>query len=282
MRAWRGADGFEGRSALRSWLYRIATNVCLDMLRGRERRARPMELGPSSTADSALGPMLPEHAWVTADRRCPGPARRRRPRRAGGGEGDHPPGVRRRPPAPARPPAGGADPARGAALAGDRGRRAARHQRGLGEQRAAAGPGHPRGPRPRPPSAPQSVDADQQALLARYVDAFERYDITALVTLLHEDAVHVDAAVRLLAAWTGRDRPVVPRPGHRVPWLAPGRRPRPTAARVRPVPHRPGTVATRRGPSRSSRSQATGSSGIHTFLDTELFAAFGLPARLPA
>jgi len=44
VRAWRGYDGFEGRAALRSWLYRIATNVCLDMLNGRNRRARPMDL----------------------------------------------------------------------------------------------------------------------------------------------------------------------------------------------------------------------------------------------
>ncbi|HEY2218152.1 MAG TPA: sigma-70 family RNA polymerase sigma factor [Gaiellaceae bacterium] len=47
IRAWRGLDRFEGRSALRSWLYRIATNVCLDMLSSKERRARPMDLGPA-------------------------------------------------------------------------------------------------------------------------------------------------------------------------------------------------------------------------------------------
>jgi RNA polymerase sigma-70 factor (ECF subfamily) len=47
LRAWRAYDKFEGRSAVRSWLYRIATNVCLDMLAGRERRARPMDFGPA-------------------------------------------------------------------------------------------------------------------------------------------------------------------------------------------------------------------------------------------
>src|SRR5215469_13229125 len=47
IRAWRGFDRFEGRAAMKSWLYRIATNVCLDMLKGRERRARPMDLGPA-------------------------------------------------------------------------------------------------------------------------------------------------------------------------------------------------------------------------------------------
>ncbi len=64
VRAWRGYDRFEGRSSLRSWLYRIATNVCLDMLSASQRRARPIDLGPPSSADEPLGPALPETAWL--------------------------------------------------------------------------------------------------------------------------------------------------------------------------------------------------------------------------
>src|ERR687892_2818383 len=49
VRAWRSLERFDGRSSLRTWLYRIATNVCLDALSDRSRRARPIEEGPAGT-----------------------------------------------------------------------------------------------------------------------------------------------------------------------------------------------------------------------------------------
>jgi RNA polymerase sigma-70 factor, ECF subfamily len=64
LRAWRSYGRFEGRAALRSWLYRIATNVCFDMLGGRERRARPMDLAGSWSPDGPIGEILPEATWV--------------------------------------------------------------------------------------------------------------------------------------------------------------------------------------------------------------------------
>jgi RNA polymerase sigma-70 factor (ECF subfamily) len=64
LRAWRAIDRFEGRSALRSWLYRIATNVCMDMLKGRERRARPMDLGEARSPAGPLDEGRPEVTWI--------------------------------------------------------------------------------------------------------------------------------------------------------------------------------------------------------------------------
>jgi RNA polymerase sigma-70 factor (ECF subfamily) len=64
LRAWRSADQFEGRAAVRSWLYRIATNVCLDQLKSRERRARPMDLGPAGEPVIENLNTLPEVTWI--------------------------------------------------------------------------------------------------------------------------------------------------------------------------------------------------------------------------
>ena len=113
------------------------------------------------------------------------------------------------------------DPLRGAALAGDRGRRAARHERRLGQQRAAARPGDARGGRASAPTRPRAeLDEADRELLARYVEAFERYDIDALTSLIQEDATQsmppFDLWLRgrddILTWWFG--------PGHRLPRLA--------------------------------------------------------------
>lgn len=64
VRAWKAIDRFEGRSSLRSWLYRIATNVCMDMHRAPQRRARPMDLTESSTVSSARLRTQPENTFV--------------------------------------------------------------------------------------------------------------------------------------------------------------------------------------------------------------------------
>ena len=188
VRAWRGLDRFEGRSALRSWLYRIATNVCFDMLKGRQRRARPMDLGPARSADAPVGPTLPEDTWVE-----PIPDGRvlpdgRRPGRRGRRPGHRPAGVRGRPAAPAAAAAGRADPARGAALAGQPRSPSCSTPRSRRSTARCSGPG--RRSRARRPArrTRRSGRREQQALLDRYVDAFERYDMDALTALLHEDA----------------------------------------------------------------------------------------------
>jgi RNA polymerase sigma-70 factor (ECF subfamily) len=64
VRAWRALERFEARSSLRSWLYRIATNVCMDMLDSRQRRARPMDIGAARSPDGPIGEILPEVTWI--------------------------------------------------------------------------------------------------------------------------------------------------------------------------------------------------------------------------
>ena len=65
VRAWQAFDGFEGRSSVRSWVYRIATNVCLDSLRGKSRRALPMDLTDPVPSSTTPGEPLPEATWIT-------------------------------------------------------------------------------------------------------------------------------------------------------------------------------------------------------------------------
>jgi RNA polymerase sigma-70 factor, ECF subfamily len=64
VRAWRSREGFEGRAAMRSWLYRIATNVCIDMLNSKERRIRPMDLGPAQEPILSNLHERPETTWL--------------------------------------------------------------------------------------------------------------------------------------------------------------------------------------------------------------------------
>src|SRR4051812_20258623 len=185
IRAWRGFDRFEGRAALRSWLYRIATNVCLDMLNGRERRARPMDLGPAREPIESNLNALPEVTWIE--------------------------------PIPDGLVAAEGDPA-DVAVSHETIRLAfvaalqhlpprqravlilcevlrwqatevaelletsvASVNSALQRARATLEAAHLE------PTTGEPLDAEQQELIARYVDAFERYDVSSLVTLLHDD-----------------------------------------------------------------------------------------------
>ena len=187
VRAWQRGDGFEGRAALKSWLYRIATNVCLDMLRGRQRRAEPMDLGGSSKADQFTGATRPENVWVT-----PIPDARVVP-----DDGDPAELATQRESIRLAFVAALQDlPAkqRAVLILCEVLRWQASEVAQLLEtsvasvnsalQRARATLAARDAATHREP-----IDAEQKALLAKYVDAFERYDITSLVSLLHEDAV---------------------------------------------------------------------------------------------
>ena len=80
IRAWRSYDKFEGRAALRSWLYKIATNVCFDMKGASQRRARPIDINPAVTADRPSARRSPRRRGSSPSRTSgPSPAAATRP-----------------------------------------------------------------------------------------------------------------------------------------------------------------------------------------------------------
>ncbi|MFC8441909.1 sigma-70 family RNA polymerase sigma factor [Streptomyces griseoincarnatus] len=285
IRAWRSLDKFEGRSSLRSWLYRIATNVCLDMLSAGNKRARPMDLTESTPlAQAALSPR-PDHTWLEPmpdDRVLPTPA----------------------------------DPAE-AAVAKESVRLAfmAALQRLPAKQRAvlilrevlawkasevaelldtsvasvnsALQRARATLAERREPGADASVsdplDEDQKKLLDRYVAAFEGYDMSALTALLHEDAVmtmppfdlwltgadDITGFMTTLGAACAHSK-LVPVEVNGLPGFA----------QYKPDPDNSGYTPWAVQALEISDGRIT---GFHCFLDTQRwFPLFGLPLRLEA
>jgi RNA polymerase sigma-70 factor, ECF subfamily len=278
VRAWKNFDTFEGRSAVRSWVYRIATNVCLDMLRGRQRRALAMDLGPAGKADAFSGATREENAWVT-----PIPDSRVLP--TGGDPADlveakesiklafvtalqHLPARQRAALIlcevlrwQASEVAELLDTTVASVNSALQRARATLAARDTGE------------------SQTPSVSDDQRELLARYVDAFERYDISSLVSLLRDDVVMsmppfdfwLVGADEMAAFFTG--------PGHECEGsrlVAVEANGMAAFASYKPDPaggHAPWSI---------QLLEISGDRivGHHNFLDTTLFEAFGLPAHL--
>jgi RNA polymerase sigma-70 factor (ECF subfamily) len=282
LRAWRSFDRFEGRSALRSWLYRIATNVCLDMLSGTERRARPMDLAGPNSADSPLGEPLPEVAWiqpipddsVLPDRGDPADVAvsRETIRLAFITALQHLPPKQR-----AVLILREVLKWRAAEVAELLGTSVQSVNSALQRARATLAAS-----KATETDTHQPMDAEQQALLERYVDAFERYDMDSLTSLLHEDATfnmppfalwlqtHLDIRKWCLGPGIGCK-------GSRlIPVVANGS---PAYGQYKPAPD--GGLE----PWSLQVVEISGGEivGLTFFLDTEtLFPLFGLPPRLDA
>ena len=282
IRAWKAYDRFEGRSSLRSWLYRIATNTCLDALRGRKRRALPMDLGPA-TAGIVTDPggQRGEATWIEPiadDRVVPA-------------DGD-----------PAEVAVARESVRLGfiAAL-----QRLPARQRAVlllrevlrwrasevaelldttvasvnsALQRARATLGE----EPIAESEPYApMDEDQQALLVRYLDAFERYDLDELTALMRDDVIQSMPPYELWLEGPDTIREF---------WLGPGAPCRgsrliPTVANGRPAfgQYRPSGPGGKHEPWALQVLEISDGAivGFTFFLDTDrLFPQFGLPFEL--
>ncbi len=279
VRAWRKRETFEGRSSLRSWLFSIATNVCLDLLRGRQRRALPMDLNAPSAVDGVNGRNLPEHTWIQPmpDDQVVAPTddpaelvvARETVRLAFIAALQH---------LAPRPRAvlilRDVLNWRAAEVAELLDTTTVSVNSSLQRARAALAEADIRATDPLTPS-----DAEQQAILVRYVDAFERFDIDALVSLLHEDATltmppdvfWLRGRADLRSWWLGEGS--VCRGSQMVLVRANGS---PAVASYRPAPA---------GGYEASSIQVIESSGgrisaIHAFLEPNLFERFDLPPHL--
>jgi RNA polymerase sigma-70 factor (ECF subfamily) len=283
VRAWRSLDRLEGSGALRSWLYRIATNVCLDALDGRKRRALPVDLSvePSAPVEASLSRVLPDGAWVE-------PALDRQVLPVGGDPADV--AVQRESVRLAFVAALQHLPPRQRAVlilrdvlrwkadevAALLTTTTAAVNSALQRARATLAALQAAEVRPVPDLAEEHAD-----LLARYLDAFERYDIDAFVALLAEDAVQ---DMPPFAMWLRSAADIGA-------WmLGPGAECR--GSRLQPVSlnGNPGFAQWRAsGPDGGHLPwalQALEVSGgrivrITSFLDTRLFPLFGLPDTPP-
>jgi RNA polymerase sigma-70 factor, ECF subfamily len=279
VRAWRGHDRFEGRASLRSWLYRIATNVCLDVLGGAQRRVRPMDLGPAGSGFATdPGQPRPDKIWVgpVPDDRvlpeCCDPAdlvaARESIRLAFVAALQHLPARQRAVLILREVLAWSAHE-----VADLLGTSVPSVNSALQRARATLAAADPDGGR--------SLDGDDKALLEKYVRAFEAYDLDALTALLHSDATlnmpplplwlqgHAD-----ISAWMGgtgggcRGSRLVPVAANGLPAFA-QYRPRADGAGHDPW----ALIVLETSAGRISR--------VTNFLDTaRLFPLFGLPAGL--
>jgi RNA polymerase sigma-70 factor (ECF subfamily) len=278
LRAWRSLDRFEQRASLRTWLYSIATRVCLDALGDRARRARPMELGPAATVDDPLTehprthwlePIPDAHALPRDADPSELVALRQSIRLAFVAALQHLPPKQRAAllltevlGCSAAEVSDVLDTSVAAVNSAVQRARATLASRDLGEERPA-------------------LSGEQTMLVERYVAAFERYDVHALTELLHHDAT---LSMPPYSFWLRGHEPIRA-------WLlgrgaaCRGSRLIPTSACASPAfgQYRPSGPGGRHEPWALIVLELSGDriSSWNSFLDTQaLFSRFGLPARL--